>query len=114
MTTAEKGWLETLETGTEVAVYLNRYGTARNSRGRVERITATQIIVDGQRFRKTDGRLIGGATYEHKRLKPLDDSLMAEIRLAELRDWLNECATKKELSISTLEAMHAAFLASTN
>jgi hypothetical protein len=51
-----KSWLEQLKAGDVVVVDFGEHGRAT---GRVDRVTATKILVGNRKFDRTDGRLIG-------------------------------------------------------
>ncbi len=61
------GWLEHLEAGDEVIVRggWDRAGEVR----RVDRLTATQIVVGKSRYRRTDGYQVGSSGYRTARIE---------------------------------------------
>lgn len=64
-------WLAGLTSGQPVAV-VNTFGHVPTvAVGRVERVTATQVVVDGLRFYRDTGRRLGRGS--DMRLAPLDD-----------------------------------------
>lgn len=55
-------WLAQLKAGDEVAVVYGGYRKDRAEIKAVDHATATQIVIGPRRFRRTDGRIRGGAT----------------------------------------------------
>lgn len=73
-------WLESLTVGDEVAV---------NSGGRyliekVTKVTRTQIVTTYGRFRKSDGRYVGGSIWRITIIQPVTDTIRNKIRKSEL------------------------------
>lgn len=83
---AHKAWLESLKAGDEVAV---RYGPYGCRFATVERVTATQILVESDRFRRADGRQIGGSTWQTRRLE-MPERAREEIAEREARKSVEE------------------------
>ena len=49
----------------------------------VERVTKTQFLVRGQRFRKVDGRMVGSDTWSQKYARRMTDDMRETIRMQE-------------------------------
>lgn len=83
--------LEDLKVGDEVCLLDYRGAGSRrpyfNKRGKVEKVTKTQITAfDGYRFLISNGREVGcayGRFSSPPRLTPLTDEILAEVELAE-------------------------------
>lgn len=73
-----KEWLENIKQGDEVIVASNGPGRG-TAVCRVERLTRTQIIVAGLKFRKGDGIQIGGDKYWYCTLHQATPELKAEV-----------------------------------
>lgn len=74
---SKKEWLDSLKYGDEVVVSSGYQG---KSLGRVSRTTDTQIVLEsGSRFRKKDGRPVGGDQWSILTLTQPTDALRAEI-----------------------------------
>lgn len=106
----QPSWLSLLRKGDRVVVRRHMYGSTSIQGGLVERVTPTQLVVSGQRFRKADGRMIAEPKYDYQVLLPLDAEMQAALRNKELTVWLSELPRQK-LPLSMLEALHAAYQA---
>src|SRR5690349_16442262 len=69
----EEAWLAGLKAG-DLVVIVQRYG---DSRSRVARLTATQVVLqNGLRFRRADGGRIGASAWDHSWcVEPTQDRL---------------------------------------
>ena len=81
-------WLATIKPGDMVIV--NDGGWGNTSRvTRVTRLTATQIVIQNghaeQRFRRSDGHVVGGTGYHSAWLSEPTPQRVAEVRRAALR-----------------------------
>lgn len=73
-------WIQSLKVGDEVIVRRNRNDDSLRV---VSRITATQIVTGGtyeQRFKKSDGRLIGESRWDYVAIAPATDEAKAIVR----------------------------------
>lgn len=70
-----------IKPGDRVAVNYGGWGRSKIYRTKtVDRVTATQIILGEQRFRKTDGQLVGSDNFARPvRLEVLDDEMAKRI-----------------------------------
>lgn len=75
-------WLAALEVGAEVVVYARGHRTSKYVRAKVERTTATQLVVryggGSKRFRRNDGREVGNI-YGPFRLLELTPHIADEV-----------------------------------
>lgn len=80
--------LETLQAGDRVIYYFGRWQSTASVE-RVEKITATQIVVKGTRFRKATGRAVGDH-YDRPRIKVGTEEEMQKVKAAYLQKVLSE------------------------
>jgi len=75
----DRGWLQDLKAGDDVIVD----GRRGRRLAKVERTTKTQIILAGTtvRFRKKDGHVIGGSTWNFHHLSRVTADNLADINL---------------------------------
>lgn len=78
--TAEQSWIDALKAGD--TVYFGDYDSGRLCR--VDRVTATQVIIGELRFRRSDGRRVGADTWDRIRLLEATPERIAAIRRAAL------------------------------
>lgn len=113
LTKLQVGDMVAMDVNSRWGVILNRFDLFH-----VERITATQVITkNGLKFRKSDGKKIGG-NYSEYAFIPTDEQLEAERafrkeakRKFEARKWLEENIIKnfKSLSVEQIETIKAAY-----
>lgn len=81
----QKDWLANLAVGDEVIVSHGGFDSRHPGHlKRVERITATQIIIGADRWRKSDGRMIGNGIYGRSLLEPTPKRRQALVRYKNL------------------------------
>ena len=101
-------WLASLKPGDEVAVT----GTAISGSARLEKIdrmTATQIIIGSARYSKKDGCAIGQySEFRRPYISEITDSVRNDIELRELRYWANS-RNWNALTLDQLRAIKAAY-----
>jgi len=76
-------WLESLKEGDLVLI---KFGFNPYNQARIKRTTKTQIIVEGQRFRRQDGFLVGGDAYTKSHIAKPTPKLLERIRRNKLID----------------------------
>lgn len=106
----QPSWLSSLRKGDRVVVESHIYGSTSIRGGLVERVTPTQLVVNGDWFSKADGLMIVVSDYDYRVLLPLDAKMQLVLRNKELAVWLSELSSQK-LPLSMLEALHAAYQA---
>lgn len=102
-------WLNDLKVGDAVVVSVGHSGEAIRS---IERTTATQFIVDGERYRRNDGRQVGETGFHIPRLlrRPTaEDRIACRRRLAVKRlvRFADTIQRNNDVPLETLEAMAA-------
>lgn len=85
-------WLEALKPGDEVFV--------EDSLRRVDRLTATQIIIGGSRFSRSTGRRIGSSGWRSTCLCEPTPERRREARAAQLRQWARYSAPAELLGLT--------------
>jgi hypothetical protein len=75
-------WLESLSVGAKVVV---DSGARSEEIGTVSRVTPTQIVVDGRRFRRRDGYAVGGNGWYRTRLREATPEAVHQIRMRVVR-----------------------------
>jgi hypothetical protein len=104
-------WLAALKVGDEVALRMYR----RVPRiAKITHTTATQVHAEGVRFRRKDGREVGGGSYTWE-LHPVTDAHREAIEYSDLSHWLCQVADtfNRETGAPTLKqlrAMHSSFV----
>jgi hypothetical protein len=97
-------WLESLKPGDEV-VCVSLFGYAMSILP-VERVTATQIVVGGDRYRRKDGEKTGADQWNRAYLRQPDDATRQRIRKSDLSNRLQRKAWGA-LPLETMEAVAA-------
>lgn len=102
----DNDWLQNVKVGDEVASSGN-FGTP--SILKVTRITKTHIVTGQQRWRKSDGLLVGAHSY-YRRIQPLTAEIREKIERAHLLRWLTDFEDRavrnpKETPIEILRAV---------
>lgn len=107
-----KEWLEGLKAGDEVVVSHGYHSVGRLEK--VERVTATQIVIsDSLRFRRDGGRKVGGSeSYTRTAIEEATPEARAEIRREALRNRMSLVKWEK-VSLETLEKVAAALASDT-
>jgi Zn-dependent alcohol dehydrogenase len=103
-------WLANLKPGDEVAIP-GRWSVGATSLLRVERLTATQIVVaGGRKFRRDSGRAVGTSdTWNTPWLQPVTQEVLDAIEHKRLVDWLDSVnRNRNALTVEALRAMKAA------
>lgn len=78
--TEQQDWLANLAVGDEVIVAYRGYDSRHpGTLKRVERLTATQIIIGAERWRRSNGKIIGGG-YGRSLLEPTEKRRQAFVR----------------------------------
>lgn len=106
---SDKEWLAGLKAGDEVAVfsgYVHRYPRV----ARVDRVTATLVMVDGGRYRKSDGWAPGNG-WSRSYITELTQEHRDQVEEKTLRDQLEELVRSKDTTLAALRAANAAALA---
>lgn len=97
-------WLASLKAGDEVLVsglYEGRLAT-------VERVTATQVVIDNaRRFRRTSGLLVGGSSWSMTSIREPTQADRDALEMRELRAEVEAYAKSKAATLDTLRAMRA-------
>ena len=102
-------WLETIGVGSEVVVsgggHMNKPSVAK-----VQRLTKTQIILDGSstKYRRSDGRQIGGHPWYTRYLREADAEKIAEIKHSQDKRVAVKYLTEfnwKDLPLESLQAV---------
>lgn len=95
-----KEWFASLKVGDEVAqnAGFNGYRIVK-----VDRTTATQVIVGASRYSKRNGYVIGSSGYSRSRIYPVTDSVRKHIEFADLCRWANN----ENWCQSTIEQLRA-------
>lgn len=113
----DKDWLGSLKVGDVVAVRsTDGFRSSSISTYRITRLTATQIVVEGNhgamRYRRDDGSRIGGRgrfTFP-KPIEPVTQDILNSIEGQKLRDWLNLInAQSAALDLTQLRELKAAY-----
>lgn len=104
----QKQWAQALKPGDEIAVRRG-YGYATYSILTVDRVTASQIVVGGMRFRKDTLRRLGNGTgIESVTMLAVTQEIRDAVETTELQHWLHNLTRTKQ-PLSALRAMKAAF-----
>lgn len=97
-----ENWTQSLKAGDEVVVTGRFYGHDRLAR--VDRVTATQIVVGNERFRRDSGRRVGDSGYAFAYIvEPV-----AQRREAIERRMLTDAITRANFDKLPLETLRAA------
>lgn len=97
-------WLENLKEGDQV-VEVTYAGTLLR---KVQRITATQIVLPNAKFNRKTGRVIGGSVYAHTCIREATPEMVEKARLCGYRTWLVDLKPEK-LTLLQLESMYRAY-----
>jgi hypothetical protein len=73
-------WLEDVKVGDEVFASYGGGWSRQLTLRKVERVTPTQIVVSGTRYRRKDGRVVGASTWTREWLQEATPELKAEVR----------------------------------
>lgn len=96
-------WLNKLKVGDTVIVSAGWQG---DRLGKVERVTATQIVVGGSRYRKVNGNIVGAQGYSREGLYEATPHRVATVRKAYLARKFSG-AKWHDLSLEDLEKVEA-------
>lgn len=92
-------WLNNLKAGDPVITCSGYYGKSKNV---VERVTATQVILaGGGKYRKSDGRMVGGDQYSITYITEPTETLLVEIQKKSLCEKLRRVVWEK-VNVDTL------------
>ena len=98
----DRNWLEQLKVGDSVIVDGSYRGS---SIGKVEKITKTQIVVNGARFQRKSGFLVGCDSWNRKMLRQWNEEDAEEIhRKALVRFIRDKPELIEKLPMTTLRA----------
>jgi len=86
----EQEWLDSLKPGDRVIVC----GRWANSLRTVERLTKTQIVLKGSKFRKSDGGLVGADSYNYAYLRSPTEQRVNDIMHQRACDKIGKVAWK--------------------
>jgi hypothetical protein len=90
--------------GDEVAYYRSYRDTPRKLT--IARVTPTQIVVGGQRFRRVDGDEVGGSRWDRTRVKPwtpdIDEALAKEEAAKRAAEHLEEMRNRGRAAFTLL------------
>jgi hypothetical protein len=99
-------WLLSLKEGDEVATAVRYTHPARYRFARVTKLTPTQIVVGSSRYRKTDGGLVGGDSWDNEAIQEPTDTMRERNREHADRHRLNEAKDGfHKLPIETVRAL---------
>jgi hypothetical protein len=101
---AMQKWAEALKEGDEVSL---RYRGGRPKLAKVDRVTPTQIVIGGTRYRKTDAQSMGSG-FHFSSISPVTDEVREMFERDSLLQWLNSAA-KIKATLPQLRAMKAAY-----
>lgn len=101
---SEYEWIGGLKVGDPVVV---EYGLVHTTKriATVEKVTGTQIVAAGLRFRKEDGRVKGQDKYSRTRLLEPKTKLVCDIRRRDLANKIHD-RDLMLLSLEQLETIH--------
>jgi hypothetical protein len=106
-------WAQSLKPGDHIAMRRG-YGYATYQLLTVDRVTASQVVCGGYRFRKDTLRLVGGSSrYDSVYMLPATQEVRDAAEARELRDWLNGL-TRTIVPLSVMRTMKAAFVAASD
>lgn len=118
MSEATREWLDALKPQDEIALDTGSYSVSTFIKTRVLRLTATQVVVADphtgreRRFRKQDGREVGGdgGWSRTDRITPLTPAVRERIETAKLKAWIGSLYQHHtvRLSLRVMRAMKAA------
>lgn len=97
----KKLWLESLKAGDEVAADASMGGSRIC---RVVKVTATQIVLENTRYRRSDGLMIGSTAYRTSYIHPVDDKVRADV-LARALSHRARCGELHKMSLANLRIL---------
>lgn len=99
----EKEWLGSLRDGDQVCI-VSRF---RDNEIRViDRVTKTQIVIGQNKYRISDGYIVGGGSFNVTRIKKLNADLIYEIRR---KRFIKEISNRslEDLTLDQLERINS-------
>lgn len=96
-------WLESLKEGDQV-ILVTYKGTYLQ---KVQRLTATQVLIGGNKFNRRTGRIVGGSMYDHTSIREPTPELVEKAKLCSYQTWLQNLKPG-ELALPQLQAMYDA------
>lgn len=93
-------WLANIKVGDVVGVSRSPSTPSLN---KVDRLTATQIIIGNMRYSKKDGYAIGSYRFSRPFLTEITDSIREQVELRDLRSW----ASMRNWNASTIDQLRA-------
>jgi hypothetical protein len=80
---SQSNWLQTITAGALVIV---DRGAHRDVVRHVQRVTPTQVLVDGVRYRRSDGFVVGAQSYHKSMLRPCPPEAVQPLRWREAQE----------------------------
>lgn len=99
-------WLNELKAGDRVVVSTG-YGYRREHLSSVTKVTATQIVCGTSRFKRSNGYVVGGDTWNRACLVQPTTDVLERVEERQLREKIEAIAKDKATTLATLRAMYA-------